>query len=372
MKLVNLFYILTGCTLAITAAVRENKRCIPANVLEIELGIDHRDSFHTPVFMDIYACDTNTSRRYKLKKHKKSKVPLIIIICGGILRKEDYETFARGMVDKGYIIAVLDHPVQFGLSSNNFATPVDISNALSYIEDAMFTNKAVDDECGVFSKVDLSKVVLLGHSFGFSTVLNAINEQCTPPFCQFGTKVPLHQGVILTAGFGGGLVMFQSISGESTSYFHDNLDNLDVPTGLFYGDKDKTVMFEFGRKKENGFVGTFSRMMPTTVSVVIKGLDHFSMVEEFPSQHPDMNSTVSMVSSLPRSDQISAVVHVLDKWIKDNISRKKATNNFCEALSRESKRLGHKFLVKGVEVDWCLEKYEGTVKGTKSVKRTKS
>ncbi|GFH61278.1 hypothetical protein CTEN210_17754 [Chaetoceros tenuissimus] len=338
MKLVNLFYILTGFTLAITAVARETKRCTPTKALEVELGIDHRDSFHSPVFMDIYVCDTKTSHRYKLKKHKKRKVPLIIIICGGILKKEAYETFARGMVEKGYIIAVLDHPVQFGLSINNFATPVDISNALSYIEDAMIEYQEADEEYNLFSAVDLNKVVLLGHSFGFSTVLNAINEQCTPPFCQFGTKVPFHQGVILTAGFGGSLVMFQSISGESTSYFHDNLNNLDVPAGLFYGDKDKTVMFEFGREKENGLVGMFSRMMPTTVSVVIKGLDHFSIVEEFPEWHPDMNSTVSMVSSLPRSDQLVTVVHVLDKWIKDNISRKKATNNFCEALSRESKR----------------------------------
>jgi len=117
-------------------------------------------------------------------------------------------------------------------------------------------------------------------------------------------------------------------------------------------------------------LGTFSRMKPTTVSVVIKGLDHFSIVEEFPSQHPDMNSTVSLVSSLPRSDQILTVAHVVDKWIKDNTSRKKATTNFCEALSRESKRLGHNFPAKGVEVERCLEKYEGTVERTKSGKGT--
>jgi len=130
----------------------------PYKTLEVELGIDHRDSFHSPVFMYIYACDTKTSRRYKLKKQKKTKMPLIIIICGGVLRKEVYETFSMEMVDKGYIVAVLDHLVQFGLSIDNFATPVDISNALSYFEDKMSTDQEVDSEY-FFSTVDLEKVV---------------------------------------------------------------------------------------------------------------------------------------------------------------------------------------------------------------------
>lgn len=152
-----LFFFLVAASTATGKPVLEEE-CAPAKV---SLGIDPRDNLAAETTVDIYECGD------------KVTPSLVVFVCGGGVPKSAYSTFAAGLSAKnGYAVAVIEHLVQFGPFSPplNFGTPVDIENTIAYAE----TNL----------DVDMSSIILMGHSFGGGMVMSALSNECIFPLCK--------------------------------------------------------------------------------------------------------------------------------------------------------------------------------------------
>jgi len=238
---------------AIVAPVQAD-RC-RLGVEEASLGVDPRDNSGAEVTIDIYRCTKNNGF--------SRNNPLVVFACGGSVPKSAYNTFASGLAEEGYVVVTIEHPVSFGPGGPpfNFANAVDVQNAISYVENQNFS-------------VDTSKIVLMGHSFGSGTVLNAINEVCDFPFCNDpnvpfpqSVTVPRHPGIVLAAAYGA------SLNDRSGGF--SSLTNLDIPYGIINGAGDINFFTEIAG--ENLTQGSFDRLEPTKVIGTIDNLDHFSI-----------------------------------------------------------------------------------------------
>jgi hypothetical protein len=180
--------------------------------------------------------------------------------------------------------------------------------------------------------------MLMGHSFGGAAVLDAINEQCGPPFCLPGTTAELHSGVVLASNFG--FSLFNDIRPDLC--FVDDLKNVEVPFAIINGAGDTN---SFGIVCEISLTdATFDRLLPTKVMPIIQNIDHFSILDTIP--YPRQGD---ILSTLPRDEQIGIVVNVMEFWLKKNL-KGEPTNNFCNQLSGRGEENG--FIVSD-----CLEEY---------------
>jgi dienelactone hydrolase len=166
-------------------------------VSEVSLGVDECDSFRSEVLLDVYQCNVKHSRRGSDDDDLR---PLIIFAPGAPLPKDKYTLFATGLANKGYVVMVLEHPAIMSGQHETlyFTSPADLANAISYAEAQ--TDFAVDTD----------NIIVVGHSFGASSVLFALDKLCHYPFCIRGpvhfapvpAPVPLHPGVKAAVAFG--------------------------------------------------------------------------------------------------------------------------------------------------------------------------
>ena len=304
---------------------------------EVSLGIDPRDNLQAETTIDIYNYAPVYPSASGQMEAKDYQSPLAVMMCGGNVPKSAYRTFARGLARRGLVVAVVEHNVTFGpfATPGNFASPLDISNTILHME----------SHSNDFN-LDMSQVVLLGHSFGTAMVLNAINNLCPFPFCvdatspfPAGIHVPLHTGVVLAGGYG------SSLADPQTDTFV-TYNNNHIPFAIINGDGD--VSYFLDSEGENRFVGSFVRMAAPKAAAGIKNLDHFSISEVVTNTNRG-----DVLSTLPRRKQIRIVTRAMFRWIKVGlkaISKNKPIKKFCQKLENNA-------LKRGYELDQCLEEY---------------
>jgi hypothetical protein len=296
--------------------------CLVQVTEDIDLLHDYRDSpANTNVLIDIYRCDANQGN---------SDPPLVVLACGGPLRKAAYNTFARGLAQRNNVVIVIDHPVMIPYAPPfNFADSYDFANAIQYAKDAGFP-------------VDANKIVLMGHSFGFGSVLRAINKKCLYPYtCKDpNTVVSLDDGVVLTVAFGASLV---ELYGPNLVW--SNMTNEGLPMAIINGDGDWNYFGDFEGDSYGPTVSqeTFNKLKYPKVSAAIHNLDHFSISDLAMVQSNGIPST------LPREQQIRIVADVTHFWIQKNLDGN-PTYNFCSQLSERGGEIGY------VVLD-CSEEY---------------
>jgi Platelet-activating factor acetylhydrolase, isoform II len=295
-----------------------------ARVEEISLGIDPRDNAKSEVKIDLYTC--NTKRRKKL-------LPLIVFACGAGVPKDAYGSFAEGLAANGYVVAVIEHLIKLSPApaapALNFGNALDMSNVIAYTETQVKAGRL---------KVDLTQIILMGHSFGSGTILNALNQVCGLPFCKdpnlpipSGVTVPLHPGVILGSGFGGGL------HDPATGF--TNLTNVaGIPFGIVNGAGD-SISFTTAAG-ENITQASFDRLNPTKIIATIENLDHFSISEVVTN-----TTRGDILSTLPREKQIAIVVNAMS-FLVQKFVRNNHRNKFCKQLGQQ-----------GFAIVGCLEEY---------------
>jgi Platelet-activating factor acetylhydrolase, isoform II len=291
-----------------------------ACVEEISLGIDPRDNARSEVKIDVYTCSS-----------KRKALPLIVFACGGGVPKDAYGSFAEGLSANGYVVAVIEHLIKLSPAApaRNFGNAVDMSNVIAYAEAQVAAG---------LLKVDLTQIVLMGHSFGSGTVLNALNQVCPFPFCKdpnvpvpSAVTVPLHPGVILGSAWGA------SLNDQSGGF--STLKNVaGIPYGIVNGAGDTNYFTTLAG--ENLTQGSFDRLNPTKIIATIANLDHFSISEVVTS-----TTRGDILSTLPRVEQIAIVVDAMSflvkKFVRDNYNDK-----FCKKLGRQ-----------GFTLAACLEEY---------------
>jgi hypothetical protein len=264
---------------------------------------------------------------------KQKAQPLVVFAPGGGVPKDAYGSFAEGLSADGYIVAVIEHLVKLNPSAppQNFVNAVDLQNTIAYAETQL--------AAGLWN-VDLTKIVLMGHSFGFGTIMNALNELCAFPFCQnpstalpSGVTVPLHPGVVLGAAYGA------SLSDRADGF--TSLKNVGgIPIGIINGAGDISYILSYAG--ENLTQGSFDRLYPTKIIATINNLDHFSISEIVTSPHGS-----SVLSTLPRTVQIAHVVDAMSFFLKQSL-KNNPTKNFCNQIGDRTT---------GYTMAACLEQY---------------
>jgi hypothetical protein len=124
------------------------------------------------------------------------------LVCGAGVPKDAYGSFADSLSAKGYIVSVIEDLIKLGPTSppQNFGSTVDVENTIAYAE--------AQQAAGLLDAVDMTQIVLMGHSFRFGIVLNAERilslsalqeSQCplpavgfdraSPSWCCFGCRI---------------------------------------------------------------------------------------------------------------------------------------------------------------------------------------
>jgi hypothetical protein len=283
---------------------------VAACVQEISLGVDPRDVAKANVKVDVYQCKSGNLANQPAQ-------PLVVFAAGGGVPKDAYGSFAEGLSADGYIVAVIEHPVKFSpfAPAQNFVNAADFQNTIAYAE--------AQSASGLWN-VDLTKIVLMGHSFGSGTILNALNQVCGFPFCQdpnvpfpSGVTVPLHPGVVLGVAYGA------SLNDRSGGF--SSLKNVGgIPYGIINGAGDINYFLQLAG--ENLTQGTFNRLNPTKIIATINNLDHFSISEINTSPNRG-----DVLSTLPRAVQIAHVVDAMSYFLKQSL-KNNPTQNFCNQI----------------------------------------
>jgi len=296
----------------------------------------------SPAAVDFYKCAGSNSNN--------GNQAFIVLACGLGVSKANYTTFAEGLVrqNRNYQVAVVEHLVPSfrpPFTPINTVNALDVSNTLSKAEE--------------MDGYDTSRIVLMGHSFGGGTALNAIEGECPFPFCiEIGPRGPTfqpvsverHPNVVMGAAYGFSLndrlgqcpdpfsrvrnvdgVPFKVINGAGDINFFNSLQCTNEDDGTLV--------------EENLTTGSFDRLNPTKVFATIGNLDHYSISEEITNTRRG-----DTLSSLPRGQQIATVVDSMSFLLKQSL-KKNPTRNFCNQLAGRGDEMGYDL------VD-CLEEYE--------------
>lgn len=238
---------------------------------------------------DLYGCtDSNT---------------LAIVAPGGSISKDSYSIFAEELAKKGVLVAVMEHWVQFGPSSANAVTPIDMSSAIEKISADYGT---------------LESTFLIGHSFGAANVLFALTGVCVLG-CDF-TFVPLHPSI--KAGIGFGASLYEPNSGWQEGLKNAHYTGSITPFLLLNGSGDSIELEGKGQ-------GTHDRLYPEKIYTVAEDLDHCSIADEGSPTCSDTNGDVSL---LPREDQVELVTEIIAEYFEYILE---SEAGFCAKITDE-------------------------------------
>jgi hypothetical protein len=280
----------------------------------------------TTVTADVYSCATRVD------------APLLIMVPGADASKTEYSMLAKAFLNRGYTVGILEELIDTGPFSTIVFANLASSRALKF-----FIDLAVSlDAQGEFH-ANTDEIILLGHSFGGSTVLYYLQGICPAPLCipnipGSSVFVPVPQ-VKAAAAFGTTLIVRNTADG--TISFNEALDNTGFPFFIINGDYEQRNFDNIDG--EPIFDGTFSRLTPIKALATMEGLDHYSIVDRLIPAGAYNNY---IDSPEPREFQLEAVVTALDYWFGKALAEDYA--NICDDLVQETSAAGF-------SVSRCLE-----------------
>ena len=201
-------------------------------------------------------------------------LPVALFLQGANVDKSNYSTFARTVASYGFAVVVPNHlrtltpPPEFPSfppQTGFFSELEQVNDVLAYVRD--------EDVSPIADLIEPDKLVLLGHSFGGAAGLNAIQENCSFPFCERWFDRPPE----LVAGAFYGTDLEQSPPSEDSLA---PIDNGAIPIALIRGSND-------GRSDPTETEATYNRIQaPPKALVTVEGANHFGITNENNSTNP--------------------------------------------------------------------------------------
>jgi fermentation-respiration switch protein FrsA (DUF1100 family) len=185
--------------------------------------------------------------------------PLVLMLQGAEVDKGDYSNFASQIASYGFVVAVPNHKRNF---------PFGLFPVQELTNDVLEFMKVenISQISPLRGKIDVNQMGLLGHSFGGSVGLGAIQGNCYPILCttDFTRPEELKAGIFYGTRFG---------SQDPTSPVSAIL-NQGIPTGLIVGTLDGVIS---PRKVEE----TYNQIQePPKVLVNILGANHYGITNQ--------------------------------------------------------------------------------------------
>lgn len=118
-----------------------------------------------------------------------NSLPIALLLQGAYVDKVNYSQYANTVASYGFIVVIPNNVndifVPFGFPEGFFSEQEQIVETLDYIKDE---NR--DSDSPLFNLVDTSNLGLLGHSYGGTVGLNAIEGPCNIPYCTSSFERP--------------------------------------------------------------------------------------------------------------------------------------------------------------------------------------
>jgi fermentation-respiration switch protein FrsA (DUF1100 family) len=191
--------------------------------------------------------------------------PIALLMQGALVDKADYADFASQVASYGFIVVVPNHQRTLTAPTGQtvtglFPEPRQVNDVLNWMvaEDA-------NPDSPIAKIIDTDKLGLLGHSFGGSVGLGAIQEEIDVP----GISSPDYvQPPELKAGIFYGTSFRDPVSDTVLP-----INNQDIATGLIVGDRDGVI-------KPFSTQATYDLIInPPKALITVEGANHYGITD---------------------------------------------------------------------------------------------
>ena len=198
---------------------------------------------------------------------KNVEFPVALMLQGALVDKSDYSDYAAQVASYGFVVVVPNdersvvNPATGEEFTGLFAQQQQVNDVLNQmvIEDNNPSSPIADI-------VDTDKLGLLGHSFGGSVGLGAIQDDiCLPGVCSEDYVQPPE----LMAGIFYGTSFTDPIQNEALP-----VDNQDIPTGLILGNRDSVVQPSSTEETYDEIIN------PPKALIKVDGANHYGITNE--------------------------------------------------------------------------------------------
>ncbi len=232
--------------------------------------------------------------RFNQRRQFTDAFPLITVLQGANVDKAHYETLARSLAQRGFVVAVPNHAQTIpGTAISGLFTDVHVVN------DVLTQITAEDDNrySPLYRVVDTAHIGLIGHSFGGAIGLYASATECNIPFiCDETYQRP---AALRAAVFYGTHLVNddQSVT---------DLDTSTVAVALLQGTLD-------GVATPTEITSTLSTLELPHALISIEGANHYALCN---TNNPTGASPDPIEPVIPQTDAIAAVVNWSEQWFQ--------------------------------------------------------
>lgn len=223
------------------------------------------------------------------------RLPLALMLQGAKVGREHLRVFAGEVAKWGFVVLVPDHRRSFFGQNDLFAEQQEVTAA------AAWAKAQAQQGAGAGAAIDASKLVLLGHSFGGVTGLNAIQGGCAFPLCSgtYTKPAELLGGVFYgtntkpPGGFGSPSAV--ATAGLGVGYVQGALDGKALPV-----DGRTTYDQTSGGRK---------------AYVTVAGANHYAITDANPPAGADADPTAPTLDQATAQLRTGRVTGLLLRWV---------------------------------------------------------
>lgn len=197
---------------------------------------------------------------YPLLVEPSNTLPIAVMLQGALVERTDYVNFAAQVARYGFVVVVPNHFRGLGPITGLFPDEELVNDVLAFMKE-----ENERDASPLKDRLDPTRVGLLGHSFGGSVGLAAIQDICVPFLCNslFDRPAQLKAGIFYGTNF----------RNQATGEFLP-IDNQGIPTGLIAGNLDSVALL-------NASEETYHQIQdPPKVLVTVEGVNHYGITDE--------------------------------------------------------------------------------------------
>ncbi len=183
--------------------------------------------------------------------------PIALMMQGAKVDKQHYASFARTVASYGFVVVVPNHESMSVTGQGLYMQPSVVNDVLGHMQAEQQSHPALG------GKLDLSTLVLLGHSYGGVVAMQALQGVCQFPFCIGGFNRPAE----LKAG-----ALFATNMKPPFGAIPET-DNTGWAIALVQGDQDQ-------KAKLADTVETYEKIKaPPKALVTLAGVNHYGICD---------------------------------------------------------------------------------------------
>lgn len=195
-------------------------------------------------------------------------LPIVLFLQGALIDKSDYSNYASHVCRYGFVVVIPNRKrliTEFNIEGLLVDTGL-INDVLKSLKKTKQSNR----NSPINSIIDTSKLLLLGHSWGGTIGLSAINDTCTPILCVGSFNRP--DELLAAAFFGTSLPEIGDNNAPTNNFIP--IENDGIPIAIIQGTLDG-VTSPNSEQKSYDLIQT-----PPKAFITVYGTNHYGITNE--------------------------------------------------------------------------------------------